>query len=421
MKNELLGLLQYNGEKKIIVADQNVEDIMREMIKTHELHKNDYNKIYHFFIRSTPEKTCKAIFDFLKKNVKYVIESSKNQKLKSPGGIVYTGNTTGSDCKNYSLFTNGIIDAINRSGKMKIPFCYRFASYKIYEKNPQHVFSVAYPGTKKEIWIDPVLPGFDQRKMYEYKIDKKPMALYQVSGIDDAIGRRSRSERRARRKERKATRKAKRKERRAAGCKGIKGRIKRTAGAPTRAAFLALVSINAFGLANKLKIAQEADQTALRNFWLKECGDYVVLERAIRKGSKKRRLLGVTDPDEMGFKLLSSEIDAAFVGCPSGVTVGAAPAALAAKAARILAKFKKFFKSLKAVKKLQKLKKLKLVSKLQKLKQGRAFKTAQKIRDVAERGRGFVERIREMEQGATEAGEAPEFENEQDQQDSGDE
>lgn len=412
MKTEILGLLKYNGEKKMIIADQSVHDIMREIIKTHDLYKKDYDKIYHFFVRSTPEATCKAIFYFLKKNVRYVIESSENQKLKSPGGIVYTGKTTGSDCKNYSLFINGIIDAINRSGKMMIPFCYRFASYKVLDKNPQHVFSVAYPGSKEEIWIDPVLPGYDQRKMYEYKIDKKPMALYQVSGIDDAIGRRSRSERKARRKERRATRKRKRKERRAAGCRGLKGRIKRTAGAPTRAAFLALVAINAFGLANKLKLAQESDPAALRNFWLKECGDPDVLNRAIRKGSRKRRLLGVNDPEEHGFNLLSNEIEAAFVGCCGGYSnemIGAAPAVLAAKAARILAKFKKFFKSLRIVKKLTK------------LKQGRFVKAARKFKDIADRGRGFVEKIREMEQGATEGSGQPEYENEQDQQDSGDE
>ena len=185
MRTILLGKLNYSGEKKMILPDQDVNDIMKSILENHEKFKKDYDKISYLFIRSTEKLTLKAIFDYLKKNVDYKVESAESQFIKSPGSIIATGKSTGSDCKSYSLFTNGIIDSINRSGKMKIPFCYRFASYKMMEEQPQHVFSVVNPGSKNEIFIDPVLPSFNNRtKQYYFKIDKKPkMALYSLSGV----------------------------------------------------------------------------------------------------------------------------------------------------------------------------------------------------------------------------------------------
>jgi len=172
MRNEVLGLLQYKGEKKMVVKNQDVDDIMKTIIDEHQNHRKDYDKICHLFIRENEVKTLKALFDFLKNHVKYRIESGDEQKVKSPGAIVYTGKTTGSDCKGYASFINGCIDAINRTGKMKIPFCYRFANYRIIDSTPQHVFAVAYPGTSGEIWIDPVLPFFDQKKNIIIKLIK---------------------------------------------------------------------------------------------------------------------------------------------------------------------------------------------------------------------------------------------------------
>lgn len=198
MKDLILQNLKYKGEKKLLVENQNVNDIIGQLLEHHKEHRNEYDKISSFFIRDNEQKTLKAIFDFLKKNVDYVVETTENQRLKTPSAIVHTGKTTGSDCKNYSLFINGITDSLNRKKVFNIPFCYRFSSYRFLDTNPQHVFAVAYPNTKKEIWIDPVLNKFNERKKYTYKIDKKPMALYSMSGID-SIGRKTKEERKAKR------------------------------------------------------------------------------------------------------------------------------------------------------------------------------------------------------------------------------
>jgi hypothetical protein len=90
---------------------------------------------------------------------------------------------TGADCKSYASFINGVMSSLNKKGIFKVPLAYRFASYRYDTKEPQHVFSVLYPGTNNEIWVDPVLPKFDQRKEPVFIKDKKiKMALIAMSG-----------------------------------------------------------------------------------------------------------------------------------------------------------------------------------------------------------------------------------------------
>jgi hypothetical protein len=60
---------------------------------------------------------------------------------------------------------------LKRSGK-PIEWCYRFASYKIWDKIPGHVFVVARD-KQGEIWVDPVLDRFDERKEPTYFVDRK--------------------------------------------------------------------------------------------------------------------------------------------------------------------------------------------------------------------------------------------------------
>ena len=75
------------------------------------------------------------------------------------------------------------MSSLNRKGIFKVPLAYRFASYRYDTREPQHVFAVLYPGTKNEVWVDPVLNKFDQRKEPVFIKDKKiKMALIAMSG-----------------------------------------------------------------------------------------------------------------------------------------------------------------------------------------------------------------------------------------------
>jgi len=183
-KNEILGKLEPFKNYQVIVShDQTVGEIIDGILRTHEKYKKEYDKISDYFIGDNEIETAQNIWNFLKSNVPYYIEDTKNQTLRSPSAIF----AMPGDCKSYALAANGILDSLNRKGVFNIPLAYRFASYKENNREPQHVFSVLYPGTNKEIWIDPVLKRFNEKRQPTFYKDKKlKMALIAMSGVESA-------------------------------------------------------------------------------------------------------------------------------------------------------------------------------------------------------------------------------------------
>lgn len=193
MKQQLLSALPpYRDEWVTIVEDQTVKDIVNEVLEAHELNASHYDLIALYFDGDTVEDICSNIFTFCKKELHYKEESEKDQTTMVPAGILIHGaEHRGIDCKHYSSFTGGVLDALNRTGK-KIKWCYRFASYRLLNKAPHHVFVVVNPGAN-EIWIDPT-PNAD--KLFpcwqiDYKVFNKKMAINRNIGTtasDSMIG-----------------------------------------------------------------------------------------------------------------------------------------------------------------------------------------------------------------------------------------
>lgn len=185
-------LLQYlppfENDSVLIEPKQEVPDIIREVMDAHKYFAEDYDCIVTFFYNADLKRMCKDLFDFCKDNIHYKIEDEDNQTTKSPAAILVLGN---GDCKHYSGFIAGVLDAIVRTGR-KINWCYRFASYRLLDDTPQHVF-VVVKQNGEEIWIDPVLSSFNQRYLPTHRpIDKKvnvsTMSLHRLSGTPGAIG-----------------------------------------------------------------------------------------------------------------------------------------------------------------------------------------------------------------------------------------
>jgi len=272
--NSLLKYLPpYKGTVTVLKKHQNTDDIIEGILSANNKYAKDYSQISSFFIGSTPRQTCKNIWKFLKQNVNYKIESENRQTIKTPAAIIATGKTTGSDCKNLSLFTAGILQDLKRKGIQNIPFVFRFSSYKFFNNIPEHVFIVAFPGTNNEIWIDAVLNEFDYKKNYTYKIDKKPM-LVGISGIG-AVKKQTLLK------------------------KGAKVVLK-VAAAPARTAFLLLVGLNFANLAVKLSAADQKDAAALKIWWERLGGQIQKLLNQINRGKVKKRILGI---DENNFSI----------------------------------------------------------------------------------------------------------------------
>ena len=183
-KNLLLEKLPpFMNNRKVIMQNQNVGDIINGILNTHEQYKSQYDKISPFFLGSDLESTCYNVWSFLKQNVPYKIESDNMQTLRSPSSIV---SGVPADCKTYSLFSNGILDSLRRKGLIDCKLAFRFAGYNDFSNNLEHVFCVINPKTNNEIWCDAVLPNFNQKKQPSIFKDKNiNMALVALSGIGD--------------------------------------------------------------------------------------------------------------------------------------------------------------------------------------------------------------------------------------------
>lgn len=292
----ILGRLSpYRAQEYKIRDEQSTGDIISAITKAHYQYQPEYKKIALFFKESTPRQTGKKIFDFLKNNVRYEIEPSDKQTVKSPSAIMAEGF---GDCKHYASWAGGCLQQLG------IPFAYRFASYRLFDKTPQHVFVVINPGTQNEIWIDPVLSTYDYKKTYTYAKDKN-MALYQVSGIGATAAQKERlrlakaTKKSAKGAEKKVAKKEVKAARKAAGrtlantlIKGSKVILKVSA-APVRNAFLLLVKLNFGNLANKLKNAWEKAPSKVREFWERAGGKIESLKKTWESGSKKKRIFGI--------------------------------------------------------------------------------------------------------------------------------
>jgi len=174
-------LAPFKNFKRVVSTDQTVGDIIDGIVNTHYQYADEYDKISNYFVGESELETARNIWNFLKSNVPYYIESNNNQTLRSPSAIV----AMPGDCKSYALFANGVLDSLNRKGIFKVPLAFRFAGYKDNTREPQHVFAVMYPGTKKEIWIDPVLARFNEKRQPSFYKDKKiKMALIALSGVN---------------------------------------------------------------------------------------------------------------------------------------------------------------------------------------------------------------------------------------------
>ena len=295
----LLKYLPVKNNKKIISANQSTNDIIQAIIKQHISNRKDAQNIAKYFQADNARDTAYNIFEFCKKNIPYKVESGFGQSVKTLGRILYDAkNGTGyNDCKAYATFAGNICEAL------RIPFVYRFAGYK--GNDLTHTYCVVNSGNQ-EIVIDPVLSYFDTEKPYKNKVDKKIMALYQVSGIPeeqgttpnitdtfydtkgtsvlanyvaggDFIG---------------VTKAGKILRKVASGAKKAVQVVKTASLTIPRNAFLLLVKENVFGLGTKIKQLNDKKGFAGLEFWYKLGGDRSALQRISNEGAGKKRILG---------------------------------------------------------------------------------------------------------------------------------
>lgn len=153
-RQQLLQVLPvYRDQWTLVKKDQEVHDIISEILTAQNEFAASYDLIAPFFWAGNLKATCEKIYKFLERNISYSEEPEGIQTVSAPVGIVSRGF---GDCKHYSLFVGGILGALTRRG-LVIDWCFCFASYKLGETTPYHVFVVCET-EDGPMWVDPT-PG----------------------------------------------------------------------------------------------------------------------------------------------------------------------------------------------------------------------------------------------------------------------
>jgi hypothetical protein len=146
-------------------------DIRRAIIQAVPKANQQVSKFAKHFGRNSQRETCKAIFDFLKNEIKYVADGSE-QVIKLPSALL---STKVGDCKSYSLLTSAILTNLG------IPHHFVLTSYNG-DPTPSHI----YVATDDGCIIDAVWGIFDSEKKPFYKYEVKPngqMKVKTLSGV----------------------------------------------------------------------------------------------------------------------------------------------------------------------------------------------------------------------------------------------
>lgn len=332
---EVYSLLKPADNKQVMtVANQSTNDIILQVLKQHKSNAIEAKKIAHLFDGGNLYSTCEIIWNFLKYQVPYSVEPSEKQSTKTLSRILFDAiNNKGNDCKHYSSFTGAILSALGYNSD----FVYRFAGYSNYHNTPTHVYVVARDVDGK-IYCDAVINGFDIEKPYKIKIDKKPMSLYSLSGVDDTlilepqVGGIFKKIKSVAKKVATPIAKA---------AKAVKQATVTAGLIIPRNAFLLLIKFNVHGWATGM---QKLSFEQLK-WWADLGGNRTELQKVIKEGAKNKRILGLDDNDVLVPSMVNSVGEIVTV---TGALATAAP--IIAKLTTVLEKAEKVSNSVEKIK-----------------------------------------------------------------------
>lgn len=177
----------YQDKWVTVTSTQDVGDIIADIVKSHYLFAPYYDRFAYSFSAPTIEEICDNLVNFCKQNIEYREENEDIQSTALPTGIIERGH---GDCKHYASFIGGCLSAISRETGVPIHWKYCFASYKLDQKTPYHVF-VTVDTPSGTVWCDPT-PGADGKQpvwvVYK-KINESRIAAPAKTSAVRAVGK----------------------------------------------------------------------------------------------------------------------------------------------------------------------------------------------------------------------------------------
>lgn len=145
----------YVDEWELLVEEQYVSDIIKEVGEAHKLFAWYYDQFSDLFYNRNAKIVADNLFTFCSDYIRYKEETVQVQTSAIPAGILYRGF---GDCKHYALFSAGVISSLNRLYNCCFDASFYFVSYRK-GKEPYHVYVCLRDSeTDCDIWIDPT-PG----------------------------------------------------------------------------------------------------------------------------------------------------------------------------------------------------------------------------------------------------------------------
>jgi hypothetical protein len=292
---------------------QQVDDIVKAMLRQHEENRRDAKKIAKYLCGRDERETARNIFNFLKSEIQYEVEPSSRQSVKSISRFLSDGK---GDCKHFTNFANSILEAC---GYQPV---FRYAGYS--SKGLQHTYTYL---PKSDTVLDAVLPSFNTEKTPTIKKDYK-MSLYKLSGVNDMDEINGINFSKIKDGLKKATTKTSQSVQKAvksvpAVAKKVTQGMKTVSLAVPRSAFVGLVLLNFRGMATDIKKVVDKKGRESLKWWLDLGGNRDTLMDAVNKGASKKRLMGTQEEEDAWKEVYSGYSgDGVYVGEP--VTIASA-------------------------------------------------------------------------------------------------
>lgn len=155
-------------KNETLTTFQSAEDIIAALKRAEKESRSASQTLSKFFNESDKKKVAAKVWYFLRNELIYFAEPKDNQTAKTINRMLYdcTYNNGTVDCKHYSVFAVGVLNACN------IPAWFTFAGQNRSVKKPNHAYcSCLIDG--KIYTIDACRKHFNSECRYFYKWDIK--------------------------------------------------------------------------------------------------------------------------------------------------------------------------------------------------------------------------------------------------------
>ncbi|MGL6121680.1 MAG: hypothetical protein ACRC1W_01325 [Shewanella sp.] len=169
------------GNEVELIADGDVFDTLKQMKKIVNKTLLQTKSISKLLKGSTPEATCRNVWEFLYHHVQYTKDHPLREQLRTPARM-WKDRATGVDCDCYSVFISSVL------ANLGIVHSFRMAGY---DGEYQHVYVVVPKNGKSTsdrgsyYVIDPVVNQFNYEAPFSKKHDHKMSQVTMLNGFGE--------------------------------------------------------------------------------------------------------------------------------------------------------------------------------------------------------------------------------------------